>query len=418
MKLDISMAGIPAGRIEAGKSAAEDALDRLWSGELHHTGWVRLPLTPNPALLERILDTANQIAMKCSLLVVLGAGGSSLGARAVYDALGPGPGSWPRLVFTGDNLDAESLIRVRDAVRKEETCLCVISKSGTTVETLVAFSVLKEEMRLKYGPTAASRIYAVTDSREGILRQEADREEYESFEIPEDIGGRYSVLSPVGLLPLAAGGVDVRSLLEGAGEMARNPRWDHDLTGYAVARVCLGEAGKTMEALESFDPAMETFGQWAKQLFGESEGKEGKGIYPTVLSFTRDLHSVGQFLQEGRQMFFETMVLFEGGEKDLEIPESAGPPLAGLTVREVNDCVAKGVIAAHAKAGIPLILLTLPRKDARAMGALLYFFELSCGISALMTGVDPFNQPGVERYKEEAREEIRRRAEKNSLRGE
>lgn len=414
MKLDISMAGIPAKRMAQGRSAADAALDRLWSGELHFTGWVRLPLSPDPALLERILDTANQIAMSCSLLVVLGAGGSSLGARAVYDALGPGPGSWPRLVFAGDNLDAATLIHVRDAIRKEEACLCVISKSGTTVETLVAFSILKEEMKLKYGPAAASRIYAVTDRHEGILRQEASREGYAAFEIPEDIGGRYSVLSAVGLLPLAAGGVDIRALLEGAGEMARNPRWDHDLTDYAVARVCLGEAGKTLEALESFDPSMETFGQWAKQLFGESEGKEGKGLYPTVLSFTRDLHSVGQYLQEGRQVFFETMTLFEEGDEDLAIPEAAGPPLAGLTVREVNDCVAKGVIAAHAKAGIPLITLTLPRKDARALGELIYFFQLSCGISALMTGVDPFTQPGVERYKQEAREEIRRRAEKNS----
>lgn len=414
MKLDLTNCGVPAELLEKKRPDAEKAMDALWSGALAYTGWVRLPLDENPGELERILDAAARIAGQCDLLVVLGAGGSSLGARAVIDAIGTRDGIWPRLMFAGDNLDTDTLLRVGACIRRVETCLCVISKSGTTVETLVAFSVLKEVMKEKYGKAAAGRIYAVTDARRGLLREEADREGYVSFAVPEDIGGRYSVLSPVGLLPLAAGGVDIRRLLSGAKDMAQDPRWDHGLGDYAIARVCLGEAGKTLEAMESFDPAMENFGQWLKQLFGESEGKEGKGIYPTVLSFTRDLHSVGQYLQEGRQIFFETMILFEGGGEDIVIPESAGALLAGLTVREVNDCVAKGVLAAHTKAGIPLVTLTLPIKDAYALGQLIYFFEMSCGLSALMTGVDPFNQPGVERYKEEAREEIRKRAEKNS----
>jgi len=318
------------------------------------------------------------------------------------------PPGFPRIVFAGYSLDAASLLDISEQVRKDETCICTISKSGTTVETLIAFSVLKEVMHEKYGPNANSRIYAITDENEGALRREADEKGYVSFPVPADIGGRYSVLTPVGLFPLAVAGVDIKALLSGAEAMAMDPAWDREAIHYAISRVCLYEEGKTIEAFESFDPTMEMFAQWLKQLFGESEGKDGKGIYPTVLSFTRDLHSVGQYLQEGTPNVFETMILFETVERDLLIPESAGADLSGLTMHQINNCLTKGVIAAHTKAGIPLITITVPQKDAFHMGRLLYFFEFSCGVSATMFGVNPFNQPGVERYKQESIKEIRK----------
>jgi glucose-6-phosphate isomerase len=407
MHIDTSKTGLSQEFLETKRKHAEEALDQLFSGSEAFTGWVRLPLEQDPEELETILNVAAEVWSKCDLFVVLGIGGSSLGAKAVLDALNPMPHGFPRVVFAGFNLDAASLLDIAEQVRREETCICTISKSGATVETLIAFSVLKDVMNEKYGPAANSRIYAITDETEGALRKETNEKGYVSFSIPANIGGRYSVLTPVGLFPLAVAGVDIKSLLAGAEAMAVDPAWDREAILYAIARVCLHEDGKAIEALESFDPTMETFGQWLKQLFGESEGKDGKGIYPTVLSFTRDLHSVGQYLQEGTPNVFETMILFETVEHDLLIPESAGPDLSGLTMHQINNCLTKGVIAAHAKAGIPLITITAAQKDAFHLGRLLYFFELSCGVSATMLGVNPFNQPGVERYKQESIEEIR-----------
>lgn len=408
LHIDTSNTGLSKECLDQKRNQAEEALDRLFSGEEEFTGWVRLPLEKDQEELEAMLNVAAEVWGKCDLFVVLGIGGSSLGAKAVLDALSPMPQGFPRVVFAGYNLDAASLLDISEQVRREETCVCTISKSGSTIETLVAFSVLKEVMYEKYGLTANSRIYAITDEKEGILRKEADEKGYGTFPVPGDIGGRYSVLTPVGLFPLAVAGVDIKALLAGAEAMAVDPAWDREAVLYAISRVCLYEERKAIEAFESFDPTMETFGQWLKQLFGESEGKDGKGIYPTVLSFTRDLHSVGQYLQEGTPNVFETMILFETVERDLLIPKSAGADLSGLSMNQINNCLTKGVISAHVKAGIPLITITAPKKDAFHLGRLLYFFELSCGVSAIMLGVNPFNQPGVERYKQESLEEIRK----------
>lgn len=408
LHIDTSKTGLSKECLDKKRNQAEAALDRLFSGDEEFTGWVRLPLQQDQEELESLLNVAAEVWAKCDLFVVLGIGGSSLGAKAVLEALMPMPHGFPRVVFAGYNLDAASLLDISEQVRREETCICTISKSGATVETLIAFSVLKEVMYEKYGPAANSRIYAITDEKDGILRKEANEKGYISFPVPGDIGGRYSVLTPVGLLPLAVAGVDIKALLAGAEAMAVDPAWDREAVLYAISRVCLYEEGKAIEAFESFDPTLQTFGQWLKQLFGESEGKDGKGIYPTVLSFTRDLHSVGQYLQEGTPNVFETMILFETIERDLLIPKSAGADLSGLSMNQINNCLTKGVISAHAKAGIPLITITAPKKDAFNLGRLIYFFELSCGVSATMLGVNPFNQPGVERYKQEALEEIRK----------
>lgn len=406
--VDTSKTGLTEDCLAKKLDQAEEAMDRLWSGEEPFTGWVRLPLEQDQEAIETLLNVAAEVWTRCDLFVVLGAGGSYLGAKAIIEALNPMPPGFPTVVFAGYTLDAPSLLDISEQMRRKETCICAISKSGTTVETLIAFSVLKEVMKEKYGPSASSRIYTITDEKEGALRRETVEEGYVSFPAPANVGGRYSVLTPVGLFPLAVAGVDIKALLAGAEAMAVDPAWDRNAISYAISRACFHDVGKTIETLESFDPTMEIFGQWLKQLFGESEGKDGKGIYPTVLSFTRDLHSVGQYLQEGTPTFFETLILFENAGQDLLIPESAGPNLGGLTMNQINDCVAKGVIAAHAKAGIPLITITVPQKDAFHLGRLIYFFELSCGVSATMLGVNPFNQPGVERYKQEAIEEIRK----------
>jgi len=406
MNVDISRSGLSEEQIQPMLLKAEEALGVILSGTVEMTGWVSAPILRNHDELDRIIKTAAEIQSRCEVFIVLGIGGSSLGARAVLEAVYARKENPVQLIFAGDSLDACAINRVKEQIQKKECCLCVVSKSGTTMETLIAFSILKEAMEKKYGDAAAGRIYAVTDGSHGSLREETQREGYVSFEIPKDVGGRYSVLTEVGLFPLAVGGVDVRQILDGAESIAVDAEGCHDAAQYAAARVCLYDAGKHIECFESFDPAMETFGKWLQQLFGESEGKDGKGIFPAVLTFTRDLHSMGQFLQEGAPILFETMILFDKAGDEVETPATAGAPLAGLTVDQVNNCVTRGVISAHAQAGIPLISVSQPTKDLFSLGQLIYFFELASSISATLLGVDPFNQPGVERYKQEAWEEI------------
>ena len=287
-------------------------------------------------------------------------------------------------------------------MRKESVCLCVISKSGSTTEPLLTYSVLKEKMLEKYGmEEAVKRIYVITDEEKGTLRREAEEKGYRAFAVPENVGGRYSVLSSVGLLPIAAAGHDIESLLQGAADMSASEKWKKELLEYAVCRVALERGGKQVEIFECFETNLLFFGEWLKQLFCESEGKDGKGIFTTCLCFSRDLHSVGQFLQQGRQMFFETLIRIRASEYDFEIPESAGEPYAGKTMKAINECAEEAVVLAHKKAGIPIVTIELPVLDEYNIGKLIYFFELSCAVSAAMTDVDPFNQPGVEAYKKE-----------------
>jgi glucose-6-phosphate isomerase len=406
MDVDISRIGIEPETLDQKIREAEKALALIMSGTKDMTGWVGAPIHRHRDELERIEKIANEIQRSCELCVVLGIGGSSLGAKAVLDALCGRQDTPTQIIFAGDSLDACALKRVKDQIQKKSCCLCVISKSGTTMETLIAFSILKETMKEKYGQQAAARIYAVTDGAQGALREEALREGYVSFEIPRDVGGRYSVLTAVGLFPLAVGGVDIHQLLDGAESIAADAEGCYDAARYAAARVCLYESGKQIEAFESFDPALETFGKWLQQLFGESEGKQGRGLFPTVLTFTRDLHSMGQFLQEGTPIVFETMILFDKARDQVVAPPTAGQALAGLTVDQVNNCVAKGVASAHAEAGIPLVAVSQPTKDLFSMGQLIYFFQLAASVSATLMGVEPFDQPGVERYKREAWDEI------------
>lgn len=401
--IDLTRSGISEAQISANKSGVEGGLEKLWSGEEDFTGWVRLPLQYDRDELARIGHTADKIQDQCSLFIVIGIGGSYLGTRAVVHALAehPIPGC-PEIRFAGNNLSGTYHADLIEKMALRDTCICVISKSGTTTEPSIAFAVLKEELIKKYGAEGANkRIYAITDGEKGILREEADAEGYETFVVPDDVGGRYSVLTAVGLLPIAVAGIDVSELLKGAEVMSTAPEWDFNASDYAVARYELLQAGKSIEIFEYYEPQLMYLAEWLKQLFGESEGKEGTGLFPASLQFSADLHSMGQFLQEGRQIFFETILNVVHPDQDIIVPDSAGKLLAGKSMNQVNQAALNGVMAAHETVGIPMIKINIPALTPYYFGQIVYFFETTCAITATLMGVNPFDQPGVERYKEE-----------------
>lgn len=401
MQIDIKGTGV---QIEKHAEIKESALywyDKLCAGNEDNTGWVDLPRSFDTQVLYDIKRTAEEIKHKCSLLVVIGIGGSYLGARAVIDALNGSKADCPEIVFAGFNMSAAYLQKVTEHMRHEATCLCVISKTGTTLEPLLTYSILKKQMFDKYGSGASERIYVITNEAGGTLREEADKYSYKSFVVPENIGGRYSVLSVVGLLPIAVAGHDIDALLAGAASLVNNDGWKNELLEYAIARLALQQQGKNVEIFEFFELNLQYFGEWLKQLFGESEGKDGKGAYPACLCFSRDLHSIGQFLQQGNQIFYETLIQIGEHEYDFDIPEEAGYPYAGKTLETINDCSEEGVVIAHKKDGIPITTIEIPVLDEYNLGKLIYFFEMSCAISAYTLGLNPFDQPGVEMYKRE-----------------
>lgn len=403
LKIDITGTKIEPKNETALLDSSRKWLNHLRAEKDDYTGWVNLPLQFNSELLYRILDAAKDIRDKCDLLIVVGVGGSYLGAKAVIDALNGSKENFPEIIFAGFNMSAAYLDKIVKRMKKEDVCLCVISKSGTTVEPLLSYAILKDKLFGKYGLDAKNRIYVITDAKKGALRKEAEENGYPSFVVPDDIGGRYSVLSAVGLLPIAAAGHDIVAMLGGAAKVARAEEWQNSLLDYTICRVALQKQGKTLEIFESFEANLLYFGEWLKQLFGESEGKNGKGAYPAALCFSTDLHSIGQFLQQGNQMFFETLIRIKRSNYDFMIPSSAGEPYAGKTLETINECSEKGVIAAHKKGGIPMITIEIPRLNEDTLGQLIYFFEMSCALSSYNLGVNPFDQPGVEAYKSEMR---------------
>jgi glucose-6-phosphate isomerase len=376
--------------------------DGLASGNEAFTGWLGLPWRGENAETARIKEAAARIRSQSGALAVIGIGGSYLGARAAAELCGRGAaGDSPELLFAGMNISGLYHAELIDSLADRDFSLCVISKSGTTTEPNIAFVILRELLIKRYGrDEAVKRIYAVTDPSGGSLRAEADAEGYESFIIPPDVGGRYSVLSPVGLLPMAVAGIDIDEVLAGARRAA-----EADMRALAaklaVTRKALLDSGKTIEIFEHYEPSMFMFAEWLKQLFGESEGKEGTGLFPAALSFSTDLHSMGQFLQEGNPIFFETVLDLLHSPRDLTVPADADPLLAGKSMNEVNRAATEGVIAAHRAAGIPIVRLGIPDRSPYSFGLLVYFFELTCAYTGRLMGVDPFNQPGVEQYKRE-----------------
>lgn len=403
IKVDISRSCVTKGEIDGKRVKADEALEKLWSGKEDFTGWVKLPMEYDKQELESLLAVSDSIRLQCELLIVIGIGGSYLGAKAAIDALPKEPGA-PEVKFAGTNLSAAYHVELLDEMRRKEVCLCVISKSGTTVETAAAFSIFKQELIRTYGESEAKkRIYVITDPEKGALREEVEREGYISFSVPSDIGGRYSVLTPVGLLPIAAAGADVKALLDGAAAMALSADWDFNAKDYAIARYLLLQKGKVVEGIQHYEPRLKAFVSWIKQLYGESEGKNGTGLFPSGLELTTDLHSIGQFLQQGSQVFFETVLNVLESDVDLTIPSG---PLAGKTLNQLNRAAVKGVIEAHSSAQIPMIRIDIPKLDAFYLGQLIYFFETTCALTAMLMGVNPFNQPGVEAYKKEMKKEI------------
>ncbi len=379
-------------------------------------GWVDLPSSLTDNVLQEIEDAAKVIKNKAEILVVIGIGGSYLGAKAALEALShsftclQNKRKHPLVLFAGHNISEDYLTELREILADKSFALCVISKSGTTTEPAIAFRILKQDIEDKYGrEEAATRIIAVTDASKGALRQLADKERYKTFVISDDIGGRYSVLTPVGLLPLAIAGIDIRKFIAGAREMetqtASNvPIENNTAAKYAIIRNLLYEQGKKIEILVNYNPKLQYLAEWWKQLYGESEGKEHKGIFPASVNFTTDLHSMGQYIQDGQRNLFETVITVNEANSKLYIPEDASNLdklnyIAGKRIDEVNKKAELGTMLAHLDGGVPNLKITIPKLDEYYIGQLFYFFEKACGISGYILDVNPFDQPGVEDYK-------------------
>ena len=380
-------------------------------------GWIELPTNYDKKEFSRIKKAAKKIKKESDILVVIGIGGSYLGARAViealthtfYNMLPDKQRKFPQILYVGNNLSPNYINDLIEYIGNKDFSVNVISKSGTTTEPAIAFRIFREILENKYGiEEARSRIYATTDKEKGALKTLAENEGYETFVVPDNVGGRYSVLTAVGLLPIATAGIDIDKLMEGA-RLAQERYDDPDLKynecyQYAVARNILYKEKKSIEILVNYEPKMHYFIEWWKQLFGESEGKDKKGIFPTGVDFTTDLHSMGQYIQEGRRNLFETVISIENSASDMVIhPDDDNLDglnyLAGKGLDFVNKKAMEGTIKAHVTGEVPNIVLHVEKLDAENMGELIYFFEKACSMSGMILGINPFNQPGVEEYK-------------------
>ena len=417
IKLDTSKAAVTVSAELRAAAEASNAL--LANGEgagNDFLGWVALPSSIDAEQLAAVNEVANRLRAKAEVIVCIGIGGSYLGAKAVLEAMSNSfallkrDRKEPIVLFAGQNISEDYTYELLDAVKDRELAVVVISKSGTTTEPAIAFRILKAELERRYGKAeAAERIVAVTDKARGALKTLATQEGYSTFVIPDDVGGRFSVLTPVGLLPLAAAGIDIEALVRGAQDMQKatdeNVPYEQNIAAqYAAVRNALYAEGKKIEILASYEPKLQYIAEWWKQLYGESEGKEGKGIFPASVTLTADLHSMGQYIQEGERMLMETVISVARPDHSITIESDEENLdglnfLAGKRISEVNRMAELGVQLAHTDGGVPNIRIELPAIDAYHIGALLYFFERACGISGYILGVNPFNQPGVEAYK-------------------
>ncbi|KPB04795.1 MULTISPECIES: glucose-6-phosphate isomerase [unclassified Bacillus (in: firmicutes)] len=382
-----------------------------------YLGWIDLPTDYDKEEFARIVKSAEKIKNDSDILLVVGIGGSYLGARAAlemlnhsfYNALTKEQRKTPQVVFVGNNISSTYMRDLMDLLEGKDFSINVISKSGTTTEPALAFRIFRKILEEKYGKEEArKRIYATTDKARGALKTLATEEGYESFIIPDDVGGRYSVLTAVGLLPIAVSGADIEAMMKGAADASRdfstseleeNPAYQ-----YAAVRNVLYNKGKTIEMLINYEPGLQYFSEWWKQLFGESEGKDQKGIFPASANFSTDLHSMGQYVQEGRRDLFETIIKVDNPRHELTVEEEAADLdglnyLAGETVDFVNTKAYEGTLLAHTDGGVPNLVVNIPAMDAYTFGYLVYFFEKACAMSGYLLGVNPFDQPGVEAYK-------------------
>ncbi len=381
-----------------------------------YLGWIDLPDQIDEALIQDIENTVDALKNKIEVAVTIGIGGSYLGSKAVIEALSDNfsllknKGSNPRMLYAGQNLNEDYLFELREFLKEKEYALIVISKSGTTTEPAVAFRILKGDIEKKYGKNEAkSRIIAVTDKEKGALRQLANIEGYKTFIIPDNVGGRYSVLTPVGLVPIAFAGFNIRKLIEGARQMAIQTSPETEFSQnpaeiYALYRNLLYQSSYLVEIMTNFNPKLCYFAEWWKQLYGESEGKDGKGIFPASVSFTTDLHSMGQYIQDGRRFLFETFISVQDTKYSVILDHDKDNLdklnfIAGKRLEDINKSAEQGTLQAHKTGKVPVIRIEIPKLNEYYLGELIYFFEKACGISGYILDVNPFDQPGVEEYK-------------------
>ena len=408
------------GAVEAYEPKAKAALEALENNTCpgnDFLGWLHLPSSITPDFLDEVQAVANTLREKCEVVVVAGIGGSYLGARAVIEALS-NSFAWliqdkknPQILFAGNNISEDYLAELTDYLKGKRFGVINISKSGTTTETALTFRLLKKQCEAQMGKDAAREvIVAVTDAKRGAARTCADKEGYKSFIIPDNVGGRFSVLTPVGLLPIACAGFDIKALVAGATDMEKAtgvnvPFGENIAAQYAAVRNALyNEGGKKIEIMVNYQPKLHFMSEWWKQLYGESEGKDGKGIFPASCDFTTDLHSMGQWIQDGERSIYETVISVETPNRELDFPHDDENLdglnfLAGKRVDEVNKMAELGTRLAHVDGGVPNIRISVPVLNEYYIGQLIYFFEIGCGISGNILGVNPFNQPGVEAYK-------------------
>ena len=420
IKLDYETSGISNKEIMRYKDKIlkiHNKLNEHANDENEFMGWVELPTNYDKKEFEKIKKAATRIKRTSDVFVVIGIGGSYLGARAVIEALthtffnslDRKYRKAPQIIYAGNNINPNYIHDVMDLIRNKDVSINVISKSGTTTEPAIAFRIFRELLESKYGlEEARKRIYVTTDKEKGALKNLADTEGYETFIIPDNVGGRYSVLTAVGLLPIAVAGIDIEKLMNGA-KIAQEKYNDSSLKynecyKYAVIRNILYKYNKNTEILVNYEPKLHYFSEWWKQLFGESEGKEWKGIFPTGVDFTTDLHSMGQYIQEGRRNLFETVINIENSKNDIKIKIDEDNVdglnfLAGKTMEFIDKKAMEGTIEAHVSGDVPNLIINVEKLDEENIGELIYFFEKACAVSGMVLGVDPFNQPGVEAYK-------------------
>lgn len=397
-------------------AAKEELLSKSGAGN-DFLGWIDLPIDYDKDEFARIKKASDKICSDSEVLLVIGIGGSYLGARAAieflrhnfYNMVSKEIRKTPEIYFVGNSISSTYIKHLQDVIGDRDFSINMISKSGTTTEPAIAFRVFKQMLENKYGKEAAAkRIYATTDKARGALKNLATEEGYETFVVPDDVGGRFSVLTAVGLLPIAVSGADIDKLMEGAAAGRKlaieSPFADNDAVKYAAVRNLLLRRGKAVEILANYEPSLHYVSEWWKQLYGESEGKDGKGLYPASVDLTTDLHSMGQFIQDGSRVMFETVLNVEESQCEIVIEEEPVDLdglnyLAGKNVDFINKSAMNGTILAHTDGSVPNLMVKIPKQDEYYLGQLFYFFEFACGVSGYLLGVNPFNQPGVEAYK-------------------
>lgn len=412
MKINLEYSILDDAKIKAALIMAEKAHNTLISGNgpgAEFTGWIDYAGSLDPSFIEEIKATANFIKKSAEILIVIGVGGSYSGSRAVIKAISPyisrRRSDGCEIVFAGQNLSADYLAEIRELIKRKEVCVNVISKSGRTLESAIAFRVVKVAMEEKYGSSYASRVFVTTGSS-GALKDSVEKYGYTAFSVPENIGGRYSVMTPVGLLPIAVAGGDLDSFIRGFADAQNSCEITLLSQKYAAARMIYYEQGKVIEALVTYDPKLEALADWWVQLFGESDGKDGKGIFPTKLNYTTDLHSMGQMIQDGKRHLFETLLLSEKRveEFELELPFCKDDferlnHISRKPISFATQAAVKGTLLAHLEGGVPNLLFLFNKLDEYNLAKIMYFFMKACAIGGYMMGINPFDQPGVEAYK-------------------